>query len=130
MKAKSFLTLLSFCLLFLMPLSLCAQEPVCGKCYKKKSLCPYSCNHPKCKTCGKFCGARVNPCPYGGKHPKCSVCGKLKENCAYKGKHSTCSTCGRVCGAKTPPVPTAASTPKWSSMVATRRIPPMAFRSR
>ena len=89
MKTKSFLTLLSFCLLFLMPLSLCAQEPVCGKCYKKKSNCPYSCNHPKCKTCGKFCGARVTPCPYGGKHPKCDACGKLKENCAYKGKHPT-----------------------------------------
>ena len=73
MKAKSFLTLLSFCLLFLMPLSLCAQEPVCGKCYKKKSNCPYHCNHPKCKTCGKFCGAKVNPCPYGGKHPKPKV---------------------------------------------------------
>ena len=96
MKAKSFLTLLSFCLLFLLPLSLCAQEPVCGKCYKKKSLCPYSCNHPKCKTCGKFCGARVDPCPYGGKHPKCSVCGKLKENCAYKGNHPKCNTCGEL----------------------------------
>ena len=96
MKAKSFLTLLSFCLLFLLPLSLCAQEPVCGKCYKKKSLCPYSCNHPKCKPCGKFCGARVNPCPYGGKHPKCSVCGKLKENCAYKGNHPKCNACGQL----------------------------------
>ena len=96
MKTKSFLTLLSFCLLFLLPLILCAQEPVCGKCYKKKSLCPYSCNHPQCKTCGKFCGARVNPCPYGGKHPKCSVCGKLKENCAYKGNHPKCNACGQL----------------------------------
>ena len=124
MKAKSFLTLLSICLLFLMPLSLCAQEPVCGKCYKKKSNCPYHCNHPQCKTCGKFCGARVDPCPYGGKHPKCNACGKLKENCAYKGNHPkcntcgelrencsyggnhpTCSSCGKVCGAKNNPCP-------------------------
>ena len=124
MKAKSFLTLLSFCLLFLLPLSLCAQEPVCGKCLKKKSNCPYRCNHPTCKTCGRVCGAKNNPCPYGGKHPKCSVCGKLKENCAYKGKHPkcntcgklrencsyggnhpTCSSCGKVCGAKNNPCP-------------------------
>ena len=96
MKAKSFLTLLSFCLLFLMPLSLCAQEPVCGKCYKKKSNCPYRCNHPTCKTCGKVCGAKNNACPYGGKHPKCSVCGKLKENCAYKGNHPKCNACGQL----------------------------------
>ncbi len=96
MKAKSFLTLLSFCLLFLLPLSLCAQEPVCGKCLKKKSNCPYRCNHPTCKTCGKVCGAKNNACPYGGKHPKCSVCGKLKENCAYKGKHPTCNACGQL----------------------------------
>ncbi len=131
MKTKSFLTLFSFCLLFLLPLSLCAQEPVCGKCYKKKSLCPYSCNHPQCKTCGKFCGARVNPCPYGGKHPKCSVCGKLKENCAYKGNHPkcntcgefrencsyggnhpTCSSCGKICGAKNNPCPYGGNHPK------------------
>ena len=124
MKTKSFLTLLSFCLLFLLPLSLCAQEPVCGKCLKKKSNCPYLCNHPTCKTCGRVCGAKNNPCPYGGKHPKCSVCGKLKENCAYKGKHPkcntcgelrencsyggnhpTCSSCGKFCGAKMNPCP-------------------------
>ncbi|MDD5779781.1 MAG: SUMF1/EgtB/PvdO family nonheme iron enzyme, partial [Bacteroidales bacterium] len=96
MKAKSFLTLISFCLLFLLPLSLCAQEPVCGKCLKKKSNCPYSCNHPTCKTCGKVCGAKNNACPYGGKHPKCSVCGKLKENCAYKGNHPKCTACGQL----------------------------------
>ena len=96
MKTKSFLTLLSFCLLFLLPLSLCAQEPVCGKCLKKKSNCPYRCNHPTCKTCGKVCGAKNNACPYGGKHPKCSVCGKLKENCAYKGNHPKCPTCGEL----------------------------------
>ncbi len=124
MKTKSFLTLLSFCLLFLLPLSLCAQEPVCGKCLKKKSNCPYSCNHPTCKTCGRVCGAKKNPCPYGGKHPKCNACGKLKENCAYKGNHPkcntcgelrencsyggnhpTCSSCGKVCGAKNNPCP-------------------------
>ena len=124
MKTKSFLTLLSFLLLFLLPLSLCAQEPVCGKCLKKKSNCPYRCNHPTCSSCGKVCGAKSNPCPYGGKHPKCSVCGKLKENCAYKGKHPkcntcgklrencsyggnhpTCSSCGKVCGAKNNPCP-------------------------
>ena len=124
MKTKSFLTLLSLCLLFLLPLSLCAQEPVCGKCLKKKSNCPYRCNHPTCKTCGKVCGAKNNACPYGGKHPKCSVCGKLKENCTYKGNHPkcntcgklrencsyggnhpTCSSCGRVCGAKNNPCP-------------------------
>ena len=124
MKTKSFLTLLSFCLLFLLPLSLCAQEPVCGKCLKKKSNCPYSCNHPTCKTCGRVCGAKNNPCPYGGKHPKCNACGKLKENCAYKGNHPkcntcgelrencsyggnhpTCSSCGKVCGAKNNPCP-------------------------
>ena len=124
MKTKSFLTLLSFCLLFLMPLSLCAQEPVCGKCLKKKSNCPYRCNHPTCKTCGRVCGAKNNPCPYGGNHPKCNTCGKLKENCAYKGNHPkcntcgelrencsyggnhpTCSSCGRVCDAKNNPCP-------------------------
>ncbi len=112
MKSKYLLPLLGICLLFLMPLSLCAQEPVCGKCYKKKSNCPYRCNHPTCKTCGKVCGAKNNPCPYGGKHPKCSVCGKLKENCAYKGKHSTCSTCGRVCGAKNNACPYGGKHPK------------------
>ena len=112
MKAKSFLTLLSFCLLFLLPLSLCAQEPVCGKCLKKKSNCPYRCNHPTCKTCGRVCGAKNNPCPYGGNHPTCNACGKLKENCAYKGKHSTCSTCGRVCGAKNTPCPYGGKHPK------------------
>ena len=124
MKVKSFLTLLAGCLLFLAPLSLCAQEPVCGKCLKKKSNCPYRCNHPTCKTCGRVCGAKNNACPYGGKHPKCSVCGKLKENCAYKGNHPecntcgelrencsygghhpTCSSCGKVCGAKNNPCP-------------------------
>ncbi len=134
MKTKSFLTLLSFCLLFLMPLSLCAQEPVCGKCLKKKSNCPYSCNHPTCKTCGKVCGAKNNACPYGGKHPKCSVCGKLKENCAYKGNHPkcntcgefrencsyggnhpTCSSCGRVCGAKNNPCPYGGNHPTCNS---------------
>ena len=99
MKIKFLFALLAGCFLFLAPLSLCAQEPVCGKCLKKKSNCPYRCNHPTCKTCGKVCGAKNNACPYGGKHPKCNVCGKLKENCAYKGKHPTCSTCGRVCGA-------------------------------
>ena len=99
MKVKFLLPLLAGCLLFLMPLSLCAQEPVCGKCLKKKSNCPYRCNHPTCKTCGKVCGARVDPCPHNGKHPKCNACGKLKENCAYKGKHPTCSSCGKVCGA-------------------------------
>ena len=112
MKSKYLLPLLGLCLLFLLPLSLCAQEPVCGKCLKKKSNCPYRCNHPTCKTCGKVCGAKNNPCPYGGKHPKCSVCGKLKENCAYKGKHSTCSTCGRVCGAKNNPCPYGGKHPK------------------
>ena len=96
MKAKSFLTLLSFCLLFLLPLSLCAQEPVCGKCLKKKSNCPYRCNHPACKTCGRVCGAKNNACPYGGKHPKCNACGKLKENCAYKGNHPKCNACGQL----------------------------------
>ncbi len=96
MKTKSFLTLLSFCLLFLLPLSLCAQEPVCGKCLKKKSNCPYRCNHPTCKTCGKVCGAKNNACPYGGRHPKCNACGKLKENCAYKGNHPKCNTCGEL----------------------------------
>ena len=105
MKTKSFLTLLSFCLLFLMPLSLCAQEPVCGKCLKKKSNCPYRCNHPTCKTCGKVCGAKYNACPYDGKHPKCNTCGKLRENCSYGGNHPTCSSCGRVCGAKNNPCP-------------------------
>ncbi len=134
MKTKSFLTLLSFCLLFLLPLSLCAQEPVCGKCYKKKSNCPYRCNHPTCKTCGKVCGAKNNACPYGGKHPKCSVCGKLKENCAYKGNHPkcntcgelrencsygghhpTCSSCGKVCGAKNNPCPYGGHHPTCSS---------------
>ncbi len=99
MKAKSFLTLLSFCLLFLLPLSLCAQEPVCGKCLKKKSNCPYRCNHPTCKTCGKVCGAKNNACPYGGKHPKCSACGQLKENCTYRGNHPRCTTCGKLRGA-------------------------------
>ena len=112
MKAKSFLTLLSLCLLFLLPLSLCAQEPVCGKCLKKKSNCPYRCNHPTCKTCGKVCGARVNPCPYNGKHPKCNACGKLKENCAYKGNHPTCSTCGKVCGASSNACPYGGNHPK------------------
>ncbi len=105
MKIKFLFALLAGCLLFLAPLSLCAQEPVCGKCLKKQSNCPYRCNHPTCKTCGKVCGARVDPCPYGGKHPKCNACGKLKENCAYKGKHPTCSSCGRVCGAKNNPCP-------------------------
>ena len=133
MKAKSFLTLLGFCLLFLMPLSLCAQEPVCGKCLKKKSNCPYRCNHPTCKTCGKVCGAKNNACPYGGKHPKCSACGKLKENCAYKGNHPkcntcgelrencsyggnhpTCSSCGKFCGAKMNPCPYGGKHPKCS----------------
>ena len=112
MKSKYLLPLLGICLLFLLPLSLCAQEPVCGKCLKKKSNCPYRCNHPTCKTCGKVCGAKNNACPYGGKHPKCSVCGKLKENCAYKGKHPTCSTCGRVCGAKNNPCPYGGKHPK------------------
>ena len=105
MKTKSFLTLLSFCLLFLLPLSLCAQEPVCGKCLKKKSNCPYRCNHPTCKTCGKVCGAKYNACPYDGKHPKCNTCGKLRENCSYGGNHPTCSSCGKVCGAKNNPCP-------------------------
>ena len=124
MKIKFLLPLLAGCFLLLAPLSLCAQEPVCGKCLKKKSNCPYRCNHPTCKTCGRVCGAKNNPCPYGGKHPKCSVCGKLKENCAYKGKHPkcntcgklrencsyggnhpTCSSCGKVCGAKNNPCP-------------------------
>ena len=134
MKAKSFLTLLSFCFLFLLPLSLCAQEPVCGKCLKKKSNCPYRCNHPTCKTCGKVCGAKQNPCPYGGNHPKCNVCGKLKENCAYRGKHPTCNvcgqlkencayrgvhpqctTCGKVCGASSDACPYDGSHPKCSA---------------
>ena len=96
MKIKFLFALLAGCFLFLAPLSLSAQEPVCGKCLKKKSNCPYRCNHPTCKTCGKVCGAKSNPCPYGGKHPKCNVCGKLKENCAYKGKHPTCNTCGQL----------------------------------
>ena len=112
MKIKFLLPLLAGCFLLLAPLSLCAQEPVCGKCLKKKSNCPYRCNHPTCKTCGKVCGAKNNACPYGGKHPKCSVCGKLKENCAYKGKHPTCSTCGRVCGAKNNPCPYGGKHPK------------------
>ena len=112
MKTKSFLTLLSICLLFLLPLSLCAQEPVCGKCLKKKSNCPYSCNHPTCKTCGRVCGAKNNPCPYGGKHPKCNACGKLRENCSYGGNHPTCSSCGRVCGAKNNPCPYGGNHPK------------------
>ena len=96
MKTKYLLPLLSLCLLLLFPLSLCAQEPICGKCLKKKSNCPYRCNHPTCKTCGKVCGAQVNPCPYNGKHPKCSACGKLQENCPYKGKHPKCPTCGEL----------------------------------
>ena len=112
MKTKSFLTLLSFCLLFLLPLSLCAQEPVCGKCLKKKSNCPYRCNHPTCKTCGKVCGAKYNACPYDGKHPKCNTCGKLRENCSYGGNHPTCSSCGRVCGAKNNPCPYDGKHPK------------------
>ena len=105
MKIKFLLPLLAGCLLFLAPLSLCAQEPVCGKCLKKKSNCPYRCNHPTCKTCGKVCGAKYNACPYDGKHPKCNTCGKLRENCSYGGNHPTCSSCGRVCGAKNNPCP-------------------------
>ena len=105
MKIKLLFALLAGCLLLLAPLSLCAQEPVCGKCLKKKSNCPYSCNHPKCKTCGKVCGAKNNPCPYDGKHPKCNACGKLRGNCSYGGNHPTCSSCGRVCGAKNNPCP-------------------------
>ena len=134
MKIKFLLPLLAGCLLFLMPLSLCAQEPVCGKCLKKKSNCPYRCNHPTCKTCGRVCGAKNNPCPYGGKHPKCNVCGKLKENCAYKGKHPTCNvcgqlkencayrgahpqctTCGKVCGASSDACPYDGNHPKCSA---------------
>ena len=115
MKIKFLLPLLAGCLLFMTPLSLCAQEPVCGKCLKKKSNCPYRCNHPTCKTCGKVCGAKNNPCPYGGKHPKCNACGKLKENCAYKGKHPTCSTCGRICGASSNACPYGGKHPTCSS---------------
>ena len=112
MKIKFLLPLLAGCFLLLAPLSLCAQEPVCGKCLKKKSNCPYRCNHPTCKTCGRVCGAKSNPCPYGGKHPKCNACGKLKENCAYKGKHPTCNVCGRVCGASSNACPYGGKHPK------------------
>ena len=112
MKFKFLFPLLAGCLLFLTPLSLCAQEPVCGKCLKKKSNCPYRCNHPTCKTCGKVCGAKNNPCPYGGKHPKCNACGKLKENCAYKGKHLLAVPAVGSVAPLRMPAPTAASTPR------------------
>lgn len=87
MKAKILLSLLSCCVLLLSPRFLCAQETICAKCLKKFSNCRYHGKHPKCKTCGRICGAKVNPCPHNGKHPKCATCDKLRENCSYKGTH-------------------------------------------
>ena len=96
MKAKLLLFLFCLCAVTVM-----AQEPLCRKCRKAISQCPYNGKHPTEKKCAK-CGKLVSQCPYKGKHPvekKCAKCGRLVSQCPYKGKHPkerTCAECGQV----------------------------------
>ena len=74
MKAKYFFSLCSICILLLFPQVVMAQ-PVslgtpCSCCGKEMSRCMYKGKHPKCRTCGKVCGARNGGCACEGVHSR------------------------------------------------------------